>query len=63
MNEFAYWQHATRPRLRHRHHEHHFAAAQTRLGEGAMDLLFNATLVKPFTGDTYYVLEAFEVIE
>lgn len=38
-------------------------AAQTRLGEGAMDLLFNATLVKPFTGDTYYVLEAFEVIE
>lgn len=38
-------------------------AAQTKLGEGAMDLLFNATLVKPFTGDTYYVLGAFEVIE
>jgi hypothetical protein len=38
-------------------------AAQTKLGEGAMDLLFNATLVKPFTGDTYYVLGAFEVIK
>jgi hypothetical protein len=25
--------------------------------------LFSATLVKPFTGDTYYVLGAFEVIK
>jgi hypothetical protein len=38
-------------------------AAQTKLGEGAIDLLFNATLVTPFTGHTYYVLGAFEIIE
>lgn len=39
------------------------SAAQTKLSDGAMDLLFSATLVKPFTGDNYYVLGAFEVIK
>ena len=36
--------------------------ARIKLGYGAADLLFSATLIKPFFGDTYYVLGGSELI-